>query len=487
MKEKLRSKRGITLIALVITIIVMLILVSVTISLVTNGGLFQYAGRAVKDTQEAKDKEITLSDGSVIIDGVKYSSIDAYKTSLNCNHNWGNAEITKEATCLEEGERTLTCSMCGAKKTEAIAKTNHTYASNSAWEIIPEEGKEKNTCTVCGNVIKRYIVGATILGYDPSNNHTISTSYTSLGSFDAETSGEYGDGSTGNGYSNQKFTLTYTYPLVWKVLGEDNGQIIITPSTIDQGVVTFKGRSGYAHYVDELDKICSIYGQGEYADTTKFNLTKDIENTDGTLARQDTIKNASGARSISLEDFKRIGYKVQEDSYTFRKDATNNKIYNESISSTFSNYEKFFYWSEYANNAAKPYSFLELSPGERVTINRIKSISGAVTTLAYNMLSNYRRYGYGSSYRSYFLSARSCSISYDSDGNPVQGALNFVPIVAVTNRYNVFEVGLSDAVCTSDQTYEGTGRHLRPVVYLKSDVTVSYDAESGKYTINPYQ
>ena len=50
-------KKGISLIALVITIMVMLILVAVTISMAVNGGLFEYEGRAVGDTQNAINAE----------------------------------------------------------------------------------------------------------------------------------------------------------------------------------------------------------------------------------------------------------------------------------------------------------------------------------------------------------------------------------------------------------------------------------------------
>ena len=60
------SQQGITLIALVITIIVMLILVSVTISMAINGGLFEYAGRAVSETENAKKQEQGLADGDYI-------------------------------------------------------------------------------------------------------------------------------------------------------------------------------------------------------------------------------------------------------------------------------------------------------------------------------------------------------------------------------------------------------------------------------------
>ena len=52
-KNMLNNKNGITLIALVITIIVMLILVGVTINMAINGGLFSYAGNAAHDTELA--------------------------------------------------------------------------------------------------------------------------------------------------------------------------------------------------------------------------------------------------------------------------------------------------------------------------------------------------------------------------------------------------------------------------------------------------
>ena len=54
------AQKGITLIALVITIIVMLILVSVTISMAVDGGLFDYAGKAVGDTNNAIKAEQQL-------------------------------------------------------------------------------------------------------------------------------------------------------------------------------------------------------------------------------------------------------------------------------------------------------------------------------------------------------------------------------------------------------------------------------------------
>lgn len=50
----MRRERGITLIALVITVIVMLILVGVTVTSAINGGLFSKAKNASTETENAK-------------------------------------------------------------------------------------------------------------------------------------------------------------------------------------------------------------------------------------------------------------------------------------------------------------------------------------------------------------------------------------------------------------------------------------------------
>ena len=76
--NRVKKNSGITLIALVITIIVMLILVAVTISMAVNGGLFEYAGKAVGDTNNAIKAEQDLGSGKISIDNKLYNSIDEY-------------------------------------------------------------------------------------------------------------------------------------------------------------------------------------------------------------------------------------------------------------------------------------------------------------------------------------------------------------------------------------------------------------------------
>ena len=78
----MNNEKGITLIVLVVTIIVMLILVAVTIHLSIDGGLFGYAKKAVKETNEAYLSEPELSSGKVNISGQNYSSVNEYVDEL---------------------------------------------------------------------------------------------------------------------------------------------------------------------------------------------------------------------------------------------------------------------------------------------------------------------------------------------------------------------------------------------------------------------
>ena len=88
----MKNYKGITLIALIITIIVMLILVSVTITIAINGGLFDYAKKAAKDTNMSIEDEQSLGKGKVSVTGTEWSTtstelqsvVDHYtKTSSN--------------------------------------------------------------------------------------------------------------------------------------------------------------------------------------------------------------------------------------------------------------------------------------------------------------------------------------------------------------------------------------------------------------------
>ena len=70
-----------------------------------------------------------------------------------CEHEYDEGKITKEATCIEEGVKTFTCSLCGKEKTETIELAEHTYDNEKITKeaTCTAEGEKVFTCEVCGN------------------------------------------------------------------------------------------------------------------------------------------------------------------------------------------------------------------------------------------------------------------------------------------------------------------------------------------------
>ena len=93
--RKLREQKGITLVALIITMIIMLLLVGATITISLNGGLFKTAKKAEENTQLAKEEELIVSNGTVNIGGEE-TEIDQYGNS--------SVETTLIPEELEEGD-----------------------------------------------------------------------------------------------------------------------------------------------------------------------------------------------------------------------------------------------------------------------------------------------------------------------------------------------------------------------------------------------
>ena len=88
-------------------------------------------------------------------------------------HEWNNGEVTKEATCKDEGETTFTCEVCAATKTETIEKlTTHTPAEpvkeNEAPSTYTEPGSydEVVYCAVCGEELSRETVETPIADHE---------------------------------------------------------------------------------------------------------------------------------------------------------------------------------------------------------------------------------------------------------------------------------------------------------------------------------
>ncbi|MBR2414748.1 MAG: leucine-rich repeat protein, partial [Clostridia bacterium] len=72
-----------------------------------------------------------------------------------CPHEWDDGKITTPATCNEEGELTLTCSLCGETQAQSIPvdKTKHEWNDGEITTppTVDNEGIKTFTCTVCGD------------------------------------------------------------------------------------------------------------------------------------------------------------------------------------------------------------------------------------------------------------------------------------------------------------------------------------------------
>ena len=87
----MKTQKGITLIALIITIIVMLILVGVSVSVALNTGLFSTTQSVAKNTQLAAEGETAISNGTINVDGEDID-IEDYIASLKENKEYISTE-----------------------------------------------------------------------------------------------------------------------------------------------------------------------------------------------------------------------------------------------------------------------------------------------------------------------------------------------------------------------------------------------------------
>lgn len=275
-KKGLTSEKGVTLITLIVMIIIMLILLGVGTKIIIDGKIIG-----------ATEKTVNATNNKIGQEQIRVDYLMGELTTIEqskCTHEWTDDTIIKQANCTEKGSKKIICSKCEKIEIVEIKKLPHKFV--------------KGRCTVCQGDL---ILGAYVNGYDPSigeNNEEITTRYISQG---AKTGGTYDidgtfDGSKGNGYKNQTFQVASINK--WRILNQDDsGRIMIMPAdsilTIENQKLYLRGQAGFKNAVNELHNICSIYGQGKYADKTLFVLGNETTKT-------------SGARSVQLDDFGKI-------------------------------------------------------------------------------------------------------------------------------------------------------------------------------------
>ena len=93
-------------------------------------------------------------------------AVCGYRTESEV-HKWNSGQVTKAASCVSQGTKTYTCTVCGATKTESIPLTNHSWDGGTTivQPTVTEKGESEFKCIVCGKTTTREIppLGQTML------------------------------------------------------------------------------------------------------------------------------------------------------------------------------------------------------------------------------------------------------------------------------------------------------------------------------------
>ena len=96
-------------------------------------------------------------------------------------HTWDNGNITKESTCTAKGEKTYTCTVCSATKTEEIATTDHTFSDKWKSDDTHHWHKCENCDEISGKAEHSYNAdGVCVCGYRAIPEETLPTTLNEL-------------------------------------------------------------------------------------------------------------------------------------------------------------------------------------------------------------------------------------------------------------------------------------------------------------------
>ena len=317
MKNNLKNKkitqknnRGITLIALVITIIVLLILAGISISMLSgDNSILKRAGEAKENTDSSGLKEqVQMSTLAALSNGNGQIKDEDLR-----------AEIKKSISGVTDNDIT------GNEKNGWQVKVNNkAFAISNTGDVNEaywEEVKDEN-----GNVIEIKRIDGTVTGLKIGDT----IGYNSL---DGATTTEIQSSQSVNGYEDQTIKLS-DYNGTWRLLGVENGKLNLISSVIagvpkaegdstSNGVYTnsyfkLKGRTGYSNAESELNRICGFYGKGKYAEGARSINVDDINKITG-YDPEHTGVNVNKAENILKQAFsENYCYQIKADTRQYK-------------------------------------------------------------------------------------------------------------------------------------------------------------------------
>ncbi len=256
-KQLIKTSNGITLIALVVTIIVLLILAGVVIATLTgDNGILGKAKTAKTTNDEEKAKE-----------QIKIAVMGSYGKDGELNYD----DLTKNLGQIGITELPDTASYPLEVTLDGVSAT---IKANGEVNFTTSGGYTQTGDTITSPDGKTMKVGDYV-NYDPTLEANASDlTYTST----ADKTGTNSD---------QEFNAT-TYKSAgygWRILGVKNGKIrLISEEFIGAGTYTdsnrtkytLKGQKGYINGIEELNKISAIFGHGKGAESATSITVEDI-------------------------------------------------------------------------------------------------------------------------------------------------------------------------------------------------------------------
>ena len=245
----MKTKNGITLIALIITIIVMLILVGVTVTVAINGGLFKSAKEAAKGTTIARVKEQMMGDITTKI---------AEKLGDNITESELETIAQKYGTIIEKD---------GIKYLK-LTDGGYEVPLSEIWQVETVVTLASLYCDEEGCTNAEHLHKGDYVEYRPK------TEQITYAPDKGEGIGKY-TGYTG-GTAEQSIPQEN---LNWRVLGKDDkGNILLISGAPTNSVVYFYGYVGYNNYETVLNDTCdALYSNTELKATARSITMEDID------------------------------------------------------------------------------------------------------------------------------------------------------------------------------------------------------------------
>ena len=415
-KNILYKRKGITLIALVITIIVLLILAGVTIATLTGeNGILTKATEASKKTGQASAEE------QVQLEVTASIGTDGKINTGDLNDNLGNIEgLTHEGETIENNP------IENLPATVVVDGNNVIIREDGS--VVVSEWTQTGYEITNGEITVK--VGDYVLNYDEGTEST-----------QIET--------TESGHTAQQ-TLT-TENLGWRILGiGENGGLELISDNPTAATVTLSGETGYLNAEEVLNTACNeLYGKGEYAESARSLNVEDVNK----LADYDPETEASG-----YGDLYKYRFSTEEGYMQNSKSTDNGQT-----------------WSDWKNITNASYQTFR-TPGSTETIGvdnpkeseeientgYFYTISSEITdTNIANMITN----GTGDSNVTQWLASRAVNCSSNYAGFIVR----CVHYGRVSNNYLYSSYGNSNSPSWA----------VRPVVSLESNIQLEGNSEDG--------